>query len=151
MSKGGGGTRTIQNVQQTMTDPTTAPFKELPCLKQSVFMRLALNTPWADCRRLLAGDRDGAVDPASAKAICGSPFIGAVQDVVMQNLTGTNPLMSAAFQPVIEQVEAEASKAGRYGSTYQQRALGEGTGPDGAGPTARAIQHGPGRRELWLR
>ena len=40
----------------------------------------------------------------------------------MQNLMGTNPLQAAAFRPAIEAVEAEASKAGRYGSAYQQAA-----------------------------
>jgi hypothetical protein len=82
------------------------------------------------------------------QAITGSPFIGAVQDVVMQNLTGTNPLMAAAFRPAIEAVQAEASKAGRYGSGYQQAALGQALAPMAYEAQQAAIAQAPGARQF---
>jgi hypothetical protein len=82
------------------------------------------------------------------QAITGSPFIGAVQDVVMQNLTGTNPLMAAAFRPAIEAVQAEASKAGRYGSGYQQAALTQALAPMAYQAQQAAIAQAPGARQF---
>ena len=82
------------------------------------------------------------------QAITGSPFIGAVQDVVMQNLTGTNPLMAAAFRPAIEAVQAEASKAGRYGSGYQQAALTQALAPMAYQAQQTAIAQAPGARQF---
>jgi hypothetical protein len=82
------------------------------------------------------------------QAITGSPFIGAVQDVVMQNLTGTNPLMAAAFRPAVEAVQAEASKAGRYGSGYQQAALAQALAPMALQAQQAAIAQAPGARQF---
>ena len=82
------------------------------------------------------------------QAITGSPFIGAVQDVVMQNLTGTNPLMAAAFRPAIEAVQAEASKAGRYGSGYQQAAMTQALAPMAYQAQQAAIAQAPGARQF---
>lgn len=82
------------------------------------------------------------------QAITGSPFIGAVQDVVMQNLTGTNPLMAAAFRPAVEAVQAEASKAGRYGSGYQQAALAQALAPMAYQAQQAAIAQAPGARQF---
>ena len=82
------------------------------------------------------------------QAITGSPFIGAVQDVVMQNLTGTNPLMAAAFRTAIEAVQAEASKAGRYGSGYQQAAMTQALAPMAYQAQQAAIAQAPGARQF---
>lgn len=82
------------------------------------------------------------------QAISGSPFIGAVQDVVMQNLTGTNPLQAAAFRPAVEQVEAQFGKAGRYGSGYQQRAVAEGLAPMAYKAQQDAIAMAPAARDF---
>jgi len=82
------------------------------------------------------------------QAITGSPFIGAVQDVVMQNLTGTNPLMAAAFRPAIEAVQAEASKAGRSGSGYQQAAMTQALAPMAYQAQQAAIAQAPGARQF---
>ncbi|REJ67654.1 MAG: hypothetical protein DWQ28_06660 [Proteobacteria bacterium] len=149
MGKGGGGTRTIQNVQQTMTDPTTAPFKEF-ALSEAKRLYEAGPQQFYPGETVVGfrPETEMALSGLRQKAITGSPFIGAVQDVVMQNLTGTNPLMSAAFQPVIEQVEAEASKAGRYGSAYQQGALGKALAPMALELQQRAIQQAPAARQL---
>ena len=78
------------------------------------------------------------------RALDGSPLTGAVQDVVMQNLTGTNPLMAAAFRPAVEAVQAEAAKSGRYGSGYQQAALGQALAPMAYQAQQAAIAQAPG-------
>jgi hypothetical protein len=65
--------------------------------------------------------RDRALDPNSLTA--------QAQNVVQQNLMGTNPLMSMAFQPVVDTIESRFSKAGRYGSGANQSALASGLAP----------------------
>lgn len=65
--------------------------------------------------------RDRALDPNSLTAQS--------QNVVQQNLMGTNPLMSMAFQPVVDTIESRFSKAGRYGSGANQSALASGLAP----------------------
>jgi hypothetical protein len=66
----------------------------------------------------------------------------------MQNLMGTNPLQAAAFRPVVEQVEAQASKAGRYGSGYQQAALAQALAPAALQAQQTAIQQAPAARQF---
>ena len=147
MSKGGGGdTRTI-------TQTTSAPEYAQPFLEYglSEAKQLYQNKPGyypgqttvgfsPESEMALAGTRQMAID--------GSPFIGATQDVVMQNLMGTNPLMSAAFRPVVEQVQAQAAKAGRYGSGYQQGALGAALAPMALQAQQAAIAQAPAAREF---
>ena len=66
----------------------------------------------------------------------------------MQSPMGTNPLQAAAFRPAIEAVEAEAAKAGRYGSGYQQRAVAEALAPMAYQAQQQAIQQAPMARQL---
>jgi len=61
---------------------------------------------------------------------------------------GTNPLQSAAFRPVVEQVQAEASKAGRYGSGYQQAALAQALAPMALQAQQQAIAQAPAARQF---
>ena len=146
MSKGGGTTR---QVTQTITDPTTAPFKEFGLAEAK---RLYGEGPMQYYPgQTVVGfspETELALSGLRKKAITGSPFIGKVQDVVMENLTGTNPLQAAAFRPVVEQIEAQFGKAGRYGSGYQQRAVAEGLAPAALTAQQAAIQQAPGARQL---
>ncbi len=146
MSKGGGTTR---QVTQTITDPTTAPFKEFGL---SEAKRLYGEGPMQYYPgQTVVGfspETETALSGLRQQAITGSPFIGAVQDVVMQNLMGTNPLQAAAFRPVVEQVEAQASKAGRYGSGYQQAALAQALAPAALQAQQAAIQQAPAARQF---
>ncbi len=59
--------------------------------------------------------RQRALDPMS--------LTGQTRSVLEQNLTGTNPLLQAAFNPVINTVQSQFAKAGRYGSGANQQAL----------------------------
>lgn len=146
MSKGGGTTR---QVTQTMTDETTRPFKEFAL---SEAKRLYGEGPmkYYPGRTVVgfAPETEMALSGLRQKAISGSPFIGAVQDVVMQNLMGTNPLQAAAFRPAVEAVETQAAKAGRYGSGYQQRAVAEALAPMAYQAQQQAIQQAPMARQF---
>jgi len=146
MSKGGGTTR---QVTQTLTDETTRPFKEFAL---SEAKRLYGEGPmqYYPGRTVVgfAPETEMALSGLRQQAITGSPFIGAVQDVVMQNLMGTNPLQSAAFRPAIEAVETQAAKAGRYGSGYQQAAVAEALAPMAYQAQQAAIQQAPMARQF---
>ena len=65
--------------------------------------------------------RDNALDPNGMTA--------QTANVVRQNLMGTNPLLNAAFQPAINQVQSQFAKAGRYGSGANQQALATALAP----------------------
>jgi len=146
MSKGGGTTR---QVTQTLTDPTTAPFKEFAL---SEAKRLYEQGPMQYYPgRTVVGfspETEMALSGLRQQAISGSPFIGAVQDVVMQNLMGTNPLQAAAFRPAVEQVEAQFGKAGRYGSGYQQGAVASALAPMAYRAQQEAIAQAPAARQF---
>ena len=147
MSKGGGSTRTIS--QDVMTDPTTTPFKEFGL---SEAKRLYGEGPQQYYPgQTVVGfspETEMALGGIRQQAISGSPFIGAVQDVVMQNLTGTNPLQSAAMRPVMEQLEGRVSQAGRYGSGYGDAAIAAGLAPIAYQAQQQAISQAPAARQL---
>lgn len=79
--------------------------------------------------------RDRALDPNSMTA--------QTANVVQQNLMGTNPLMSAAFQPVVNEVQSQFSKAGRYGSGANQQALAAALAPAALQAQQTAIAQAP--------
>ena len=148
MSKGGGGdTRQI-------TQTTSAPAYAQPFLEYG--LSEAKNLYGAGRPSYYPGQTTVGFSPESEMALAGtrqmaidgSPFIPAVQDVVMQNLMGTNPLQSAAFRPVIEQMQAQASKAGRYGSGYEQGAVAAALAPMAYQAQQQAIAQAPAAREF---
>lgn len=147
MSKGGGQQRTITSTQ-------SAPAYAQPQLEFGVQEARRLYdapTPQYYPRPTVVGfspETEQALSGYRQQAVAGSPFVQATQDVVMQNLMGTNPLQSAAFRPVVEQVQAQAAKAGRYGSGYQQAALGQALAPFALQAQQAAIQQAPAAREL---
>lgn len=146
MSKGGGTTR---QVTQTMTDPTTAPFKEFGLAEAKRLYEQGPMQYYPGSTVVgFSPETEMALSGLRQKAITGSPFIGAVQDVVMQNLMGTNPLQAAAFRPAVEAVETQAAKAGRYGSGYQQRAVAEALAPMAYQAQQQAIQQAPMARQF---
>lgn len=146
MSKGGGTTR---QVTQTITDPTTAPFKEFGLAEaKRLYEQGPMQYYPGQTVVGFSPETEMALSGLRQQAITGSPFIGAVQDVVMQNLMGTNPLQAAAFRPAVEAVETQAAKAGRYGSGYQQRAVAEALAPMAYEAQQRAIQQAPMARQF---
>jgi hypothetical protein len=149
MSKGGGSTRTIN----TMVNPPAyaQPFLEFG-LEQAKDLYGSAKPEYYPGQTTVgfSPESEMALSGIREQAITGSPFIKATQDVVMQNLMGTNPLMSAAFRPVVEQVESQASKAGRYGSGYQQAALGQALAPFAYEAQQAAIGQAPAAREFGM-
>lgn len=147
MSKGGGSQRTI-------TTTSAAPAYAQPQLEFGVQEARRLYdapTPQYYPRPTVVGfspETEQALSGYRQQAVAGSPFVQATQDVVMQNLMGTNPLQAAAFRPVVEQVQAQASQAGRYGSGYQQAALAQALAPAALQAQQAAIQQAPMAREL---
>jgi hypothetical protein len=146
--KGGGSTRTVT---QSVNPPEYAkPFLEFGL---SEAKELYGDQPTYYPGQTTVGfapESEMALQGIRQAAVTGSPFIGATQDVVMQNLMGTNPLMAAAFRPVVEQVQAQASKAGRYGSGYQQAALGQALAPMAYQAQQAAIQQAPQARAFGM-
>jgi hypothetical protein len=147
MSKGGGSTRTI-------TSSTAAPAYAQPFLEYGLSEAQRLYespTPQYYPESTVVGfspESEMALGGMRQQAVSGSPFIPATQQVVMQNLMGTNPLQSAAFRPVVEQIESQAARAGRYGSGYQQAAVAQALAPYAYQAQQAAIQQAPAAREF---
>jgi len=147
MSKGGGSTRTIT---QTSAPSTFAqPFLEYGMQEAKDLYQSQM--PQYYPGQTVVGfspETEMALSGYRQMATAGSPFVQATQDVVMQNLMGTNPLQQAAFNPIVERVQAEASKAGRYGSGYQQGAMAAALAPAALQAQQAAIQQAPAARQL---
>jgi len=149
MSKGGGSTRTIN----TMVNPPeyAKPFLEYG-LSQAKDLFSSAQPQYYPGQTTVgfSPESEMALSGIRDQAITGSPFIKGVQDVVMQNLMGTNPLQAAAFRPVVEQVQSQAAKAGRYGSGYQQAALGQALAPMALQAQQAAIGQAEGARQFGM-
>ena len=149
MSKGGGSTRTIN----TMVNPPeyAKPFLEYG-LSQAKDLFSSAQPQYYPGQTTVGFSPESEMGLSGIRdqAITGSPFIKGVQDVVMQNLMGTNPLQAAAFRPVVEQVQSQAAKAGRYGSGYQQAALGQALAPYAYQAQQAAIEQAPGARQFGM-
>ena len=150
MSKGGGNVRTVQGT--TIEPPEfQKPFIEYGLSEAKQLYESP--TPQYYPGQTTVGfspESEMALSGIRQQAINGSPFIKGVQDVVMQNLMGTNPLQAAAFRPVVEQVQAQAAKAGRYGSGYQQAALGQALAPFALQAQQAAIGQAPAARQFGM-
>ncbi len=150
MSKGGGRTR---QVQASAVEPPAfqKPFIEYGLSEAQRLYESGVPQYYPGQTTIgFSPESEMALQGIRQQAITGSPFIQGVQDVVMQNLTGTNPLASAAFRPVVEQVQAEAAKAGRYGSGYQQAALGQALAPYALQAQQAAIGQAPQARQFGM-
>jgi len=148
MSKGGGQTR---QVQASTVEP---PAFQKPFIEYGLSQAKQLyesGAPQYYPGQTVVGyspESEMALQGIRQQAITGSPFIKGVQDVVMQNLMGTNPLQSAAFKPVVEQVQAQAAQSGRYGSGYQQAALAQALAPMALQAQQQAIAQAPAARQF---
>ena len=147
MSKGGGSSRTI-------TQSTQAPEYAQPFLKTGLEEAKRLYespTPQYYPESTVVGfapETEQALSGYRSQALQGSPFVGATQDVVMQNLMGTNPLMSAAMQPVLEKMQGQVSASGRYGSGYGDAAIAQALAPMAYQAQQAAIAQAPAARQF---
>lgn len=146
MSKGGGSTRTVT---QSVGPPEYAkPYLEFGL---SEAKQLYGDQPSYYPGQTTVGfspDTEMALSALRQQAITGSPFIKATQDVVMQNLMGTNPLQSAAMRPIMEQMQGRVSQAGRYGSGYGEGAIAQALAPMAYEAQQAAIAQAPGARQF---
>ena len=147
---GGGGTQTVNT--QTLPPAYAQPFLEFGLAEakeqfmspQPQFFPQSTVVGFSPESELaLGGIRDRALDPNSLTA--------ATQGVVRQNLMGTNPLAMAAFQPVVDRVQSQFARAGRYGSGANQQALAAALAPAALQAQQRAITQAPQLQNQDLR
>jgi len=149
MSKGGGETRTI-------TSSTGAPAYAQPYLQYGLEQAKALYqspTPQYYPGSTVVGyspETEAALAATRQYASQPNQLVSGVQDVVAQNLMGTNPLQAAAFRPVIEQVEGTLGKAGRYGSQYGAQAMAQSLAPYALQAQQAAISQAPAAYQFGL-
>ena len=146
---GGGGTQTVNT--QTLPPAYAQPFLEFGLSealeqfrspKPQFFPGSTVVGFSPESELALGGIRDRALDPNSLTA--------QTQGVVQQNLMGTNPLMSAAFKPVVDRVTSQFAKSGRYGSGANQEALAAGLAPMAFQAQQAAIAQAPQVQNLDL-
>mgnify|MGYP000053004605 CR=1 FL=1 len=150
MSKGGGGS-SRQITSSTGASPFAEPFIEYGMTEAQKLYESA--TPQYFPQSTVVGfspETEMALSGIRQQAVTGSPFIPAVQDVVMQNLMGTNPLQSAAMRPVLEATQANLAQAGRYGSGYGQAAIAQALAPMAYQAQQQAIAQAPAVREFGM-
>ena len=147
MSKGGGQTRTITS--QTGAPAYAQPFLEYGLSQAKELYQSAAPEYYPGSTVVgMAPETEQALAGMRGMATQGSQFIPAVQDVVMQNLTGTNPLQSAAMRPVMEMMEGRVAQAGRYGSGYGDAAIAQALAPAALQAQQAAIAQAPAARQL---
>jgi len=147
MSKGGGSSRTI--TQSNMASDFAQPFLKRGMERAEDLYTSA--TPQYYPESTVVGfspETEQALSGYRSQALQGSPFVGATQDVVMQNLMGTNPLMSAAMQPVLEKMQGQVSASGRYGSGYGDAAIAQALAPMAYQAQQAAIAQAPAARQF---
>ena len=139
---GGGGTQTVNT--QTLPPDYALPFLEFGLAeakeqfmspRPQFFPQSTVVGFSPESELALGGIRDRALDPNSLTA--------ATQGVVRQNLMGTNPLAIAAFQPVVDRVQSQFARAGRYGSGANQQALAAALAPAALQAQQAAIAQAP--------
>lgn len=150
MSKGGGGsTRSIT----TTAGATQAAQPYIEYGMSEAQKLYESGTPQYFPQSTVVGfspETEMALGGLRQQAIAGSPFVPAVQDVVMQNLMGTNPLQSAAMRPVMEQMQGRVSQAGRYGSGYGDAAIAQALAPLAYQAQQQALAQAPAAREFGM-
>ena len=147
MSKGGGSQRTI--TQTTAPSAFAEPFLKYGMQEAKDLYQSA--RPQYYPKSTVVGfspETQMALSGYRSSATAGSPMIPAVQQAVMQNLTGTNPLFQQALQPTIAAALNPAQMTGRYGSGYAQRAVAEAVAPLMFQAQQQAIQQAPMAREF---
>ena len=150
MSKGGGGST------RTITSTSGATQFAQPFLKFGVEEAKRLYespTPQYYPENTVVGfspESEMALGATRDYAMQANPLVQGVQQAVMQNLQGTNPLQSAAFRPALEQVEGALGKAGRYGSQYGAQAMAQSLAPLALQAQQQAIAQAPSAYQFGL-
>mgnify|MGYP003137626370 FL=1 len=150
MGKGGGGGQQV-NTQVTEPPAYAKPFLEFGLSEAKDLYRSDMPQYFPESTTVgfspeselsLQMQRDRALDPNSLTA--------QAQGVLQQNLTGTNPLLNAAFKPVIDTVQSQFARAGRYGSGANQQALASALAPAALRAQQTAMTQVPSLQNLDL-
>jgi hypothetical protein len=150
MSKGGGGS-SRQITSSSGATPFAKPFIEYGMTEAQKLYESAAPQYYPESTVVgFSPETEMALTGIRQQAVTGSPFIPAAQNVVMQNLMGTNPLQSAAMRPVLEATQANLAQAGRYGSGYGQAAIAQALAPMAYQAQQAAIQQAPMAREFGM-
>lgn len=127
MGKGGGSKQQVTTTKSDIS-PELRPYRqEILGAGQDLFRGGApayMSTYVAPSAETLS-----ALSGMASTAAQASPMFRKQQDVLMQNLSGANPLLSGALRPYIEQAAQPFQTGGRYGSGYQQAAVAEAVAP----------------------
>ena len=129
MGKGGGGGQQV-NTQVTEPPAYAKPFLEFG-LSQAKDL-FESDAPQFFPQATTVGfspETEIALDLQRARALDPMSLTGQSRNILEQNLTGTNPLLSAAFKPVVDTVQSQFARAGRYGSGAKQQALASALAP----------------------
>jgi hypothetical protein len=144
MSKGGGG-----GGSQTVNTQVQPPSYAMPFLQYGLDEARAQydnNAPNYYPAQTVVGfspESEMSLDMMRDRALDPNSMTAQTANVVQQNLMGTNPLMSAAFQPVVNEVQSQFAKAGRYGSGANQQALAAALAPAALQAQQTAIAQAP--------
>ena len=144
MSKGGGG-----GGSQTVNTQVQPPSYAMPFLQYGLDEARAQydnNAPNYYPAQTVVGfspESEMSLDMMRDRALDPNSMTAQTSNVVQQNLMGTNPLMSAAFQPVVNEVQSQFAKAGRYGSGANQQALAAALAPAALQAQQTAIAQAP--------
>ena len=152
MSKGGGGGGGQQTVNTQVQPPDYAmPFLEFG-LNQAKSQYNSATPSYYPASTVVGFSPETvtALDTMRSRALDPNSMTAQTQNVVMQNLMGTNPLQSAAFAPVVNEVQSQFSKAGRYGSGANQQALATALAPAALQAQQAAIAQAPQVQNLDL-
>ena len=144
MSKGGGG-----GGSQTVNTQVQPPSYAMPFLQYGLDEARAQydnNAPNYYPAQTVVGfspESEMSLDMMRDRALDPNSMTAQTANVVQQNLMGTNPLMSAAFQPVVNEVQSQFAQAGRYGSGANQQALAAALAPAALQAQQTAIAQAP--------
>jgi len=130
MSKGGGGGSSGTVNTQVEPPAYAKPFLEYGLAEAKDRYTSEMPSYYPDSTTVgFAPESEMALQMQRNRALDPNSMTATSQNVINQNLMGTNPLMSMAFKPVIDSVTSQFSKAGRYGSGANQGAMASALAP----------------------
>ena len=127
MGKGGGSKQQVTTTQSDISQEMRPYRQEIVSGARDLFR--GGYTPYQSTYVAPTQETLGALSGMQQQAGLSAPMFQTQRDVLMQNLTGTNPLLQQALQPTIEAAMQPAISAGRYGSGYAQRGVAEAIAP----------------------
>lgn len=129
MSKGGGGSSGTVNTQ--VEPPAYAkPFLEYGLSQAKDRYTSEMPSYYPNSTTVgFSPESDMALNMVRDRALDPNSLTATSQNVINQNLTGTNPLMSMAFKPAIDTVTSQFARSGRYGSGANQQAMTSALAP----------------------